>query len=245
MGDIHGDFKTLASIIKIFLDGNYNRIFFLGDYVDRGYGDMQIKCLNILFYLKNLMPDKINLLRGNHEWRFINAEYGFKEAIYHHLNPFLYYRYNEAFEELPIAVHVNMPRIFATHGGIPISQNEKHISIMDIMKISKKNCFDNKLAQQLLWNDPSEKVENYIKNHRGLGYIFGAKPFKKFMKYNKLEYCIRSHEVMKNGNDSCFDGKLITIFSSKSYGKKVKPHILLINDQNKIEYQEINKEKLF
>jgi predicted phosphodiesterase len=245
VGDTHGDFKTVLSIIRIFLDGDYKRIFFLGDYVDRGYADMQIMTVNVLLHLKKFLPERVFLLRGNHEWRYINAEYGFKQAIFHHLNTFLFSRYNELFEQMPIAVKVENPRILALHGGIPINVGKKPYSINVIAGISKKTCFEDDLAQQILWNDPDEKVDTVKKNHRGLGYIFGLKPFKKFMKHNDLKYCIRSHEIMKNGNGSCFDGRLITIFSTKSYGKKIKPKILIINDKGNIEYIEIPKEKLY
>ncbi|MHA1270090.1 MAG: metallophosphoesterase [Candidatus Helarchaeota archaeon] len=241
VGDIHGDYKTLELIIRIFLDEDFNYIFFLGDYVDRGFGDMQIKTMNVLLSLKKKFPKKVYLLRGNHEWRYINAEYGFKEAIYNHLNMFLYYRYNELFDELPIAVKISSPRLLGVHGGIPISEKEIPYTLEDIANVPKKTCFDNKIAQQILWNDPSEKVEKTKMNYRGLGYIFGFKPFKKFMKYNNLEFCIRSHELMKNGNGFCFNNKLITIFSSRSYSKKTRPHILIINQNKKIEFREILK----
>ena len=240
VGDIHGDYKTLLSIIEIFLDEDYNRIIFLGDYVDRGFSDMQIKVLNILLHLKKYLPDRVHLLRGNHEWRYINAEYGFREAIYHHLNPFLYYRYNELFEELPVCVRILKPKVFCVHGGIPVSDSDNVYSIKDILHITKKYCFEDKLGQQLLWNDPSDKIEGIKKNYRGLGYIFGIKPFKKFMKHNKLEYCIRSHEIVKNGNCSYFDDKLITIFSCKSYSKRIKPSILIIDKEKNIIIRKIN-----
>ncbi|MHA1310698.1 MAG: metallophosphoesterase [Candidatus Helarchaeota archaeon] len=243
VGDLHGDFKTLQSIIKVFIDENFEKIIFLGDYIDRGFGDMQIKTINFLLFLKDLFPEKIYLLRGNHEWRYINAEYGFKDAVFHHLHPFIYYRYNEIFDELPIAIFIAEPKILAVHAGIPVSLNNKIYSLDDISKISKKNCFENKLAQQILWNDPSEKIETIKKNYRGLGYIFGSLPFNEFLNYNNLEYCIRSHEIIKSGNIQHFNGKLITIFSSRSYIKNVKPHILLINKNTKLEFREINSRK--
>ncbi|MBD3227739.1 MAG: hypothetical protein GF329_06085 [Candidatus Lokiarchaeota archaeon] len=245
VGDLHGDFKTLLSVIKIFLDENHKHIVFLGDYVDRGFADNQIKTVNALLLLKKFFPEKVFLLKGNHEWKFINAEYGFKEAIFHHLIPILFHRYNELFEKLPIAVNVKTPKIFGVHGGIPVSNGKKPYSLKDIAKIPKKNCFDNEIAQQILWNDPDEKINDIEKNHRGLGYIFGIKPFKKFMNHNNLKYCIRSHEVMKKGNGNCFNGKLITVFSSKSYGRRVKPNILIIDENKRFEFRKIKKEKLY
>ncbi|MHA1427523.1 MAG: metallophosphoesterase [Candidatus Helarchaeota archaeon] len=241
VGDTHGDFQTCVSILKLFIEENYRFIFFLGDYVDRSYGDMQLKLVNLLLVLKKFFPARAFLLRGNHEWHFINAEYGFKEAIYHHLNPLLFQRYNELFNQLPIAVVIKHPSILAVHGGVPISDNELPYTIKEITRIPKKTCFEDKLAQQILWNDPSEKEPRYVPNYRGLGYIFGEAPFLKFMDFNRLEYCIRSHEVKKNGYQQHFKGRLFTIFTSKSYKKKVRPHILLVTSESKFQFREINE----
>lgn len=227
------------------MDEKHKTIVFLGDYVDRGFADNQIKTVNALLHLKRYFPERVFLLKGNHEWKFINAEYGFKDAIFRHLIPILFHRYNELFEKLPLAVKIGMPKILGVHGGIPVSDGNKPYSLNDIAHIPKKNCFDNPLAQQILWNDPDEKVGTMKKNDRGLGYIFGITPFRRFMKRNNLKYCIRSHEIMKNGNGSCFDGKLITMFSSKSYGRRIKPNILIIDKNKQFEFRKIKKEKLY
>jgi predicted phosphodiesterase len=249
VGDTHGDVRTAASIIKIFLEGNYDNLFFLGDYVDRGFGDMQIKLVNLLLYLKKSFPQRVYLLRGNHEWAFINAEYGFKEAIFQNLDSYefkeiIFHQYNKLFGELPLAITIEDPSILAVHGGVPIAENENPYSLKDIARIPKKDCFTDEIAQQILWNDPSEKEEYCIDNYRGLGYIFGMNPFREFMHHNNLHYCIRSHEVQKNGYSQIFEGELLTIFSSKSNDKKVKPTILIINSEKEFEFREIKQEVL-
>ena len=53
-------------------DVNY---LFLGDYVDRGYFSVNTISLLICLYLK--YPDRITLLRGNHETRQVTQIYGF------------------------------------------------------------------------------------------------------------------------------------------------------------------------
>ena len=68
-GDIHGHFPDLCELFKIggpLPDTNY---LFMGDYVNRGfYG---IETFTLLVALKVRYPDRITILRGNHESRQI------------------------------------------------------------------------------------------------------------------------------------------------------------------------------
>ena len=52
---------------------------FLGDYVDRGPNSVQT--VLSLFLRKVLNPDKIFLIRGNHEVANINKKYGFRDEV--------------------------------------------------------------------------------------------------------------------------------------------------------------------
>jgi len=73
--DMHGDLKTLMLELKNLqtlghLDGSFRcegnfHMVFLGDYMDRGLYGMQI--LQLLVALKIANPDKVTLIKGNHE----------------------------------------------------------------------------------------------------------------------------------------------------------------------------------
>ena len=78
-GDIHGNLEDLHffadNIWKLGMDLTAGKFLFLGDYVDRGMSCLE--CVAYLFGLKLLFPNKIDLLRGNHETRDVSVTYYF------------------------------------------------------------------------------------------------------------------------------------------------------------------------
>ncbi|MHA1284566.1 MAG: metallophosphoesterase [Promethearchaeota archaeon] len=236
VGDLHGDLETLHKIINLFFRDKFNTLLFLGDYVDRGPN--QVEVVNVLFYYKKLMPDKIVLIRGNHEDPIINRQYGFYDEvrIKYNDNKLLYRLYNEAFSLLPLAA-ITWNNIFCVHAGIP----EGLEKIEDINFLP--NCIESPedpISKQLLWNDPKEKIKAFKYSLRGPGIKrFGRDAFYSFILRNKIKYVIRSHEKFKQGYKSYFDDKLLSIFTSRSYSKKISTVIGVINANGNIEIQEI------
>ena len=79
IGDVHGQFYDLHDILKRFYnaDDPDAKLLFLGDYVDRGAWGTEIVLL--LFTLKIKYPDRIFLLRGNHESREMTEQFNYRE----------------------------------------------------------------------------------------------------------------------------------------------------------------------
>eukprot|EP00659_Diplonema_papillatum_P021191 gene21191-32637_t len=126
-GDIHGNFGDLSYFMSNLIPFKHIRycshnFLFLGDYVDRGAYD--VECLAYLCSLKIQAPDKIFLLRGNHEDRRQNAS--MSESFYNHCIKLfgsesgkeLWARANDLFDMLPLCAVIEN-KIFCCHGGVP------------------------------------------------------------------------------------------------------------------------------
>ena len=117
IGDVHGQFYDLYGILKkVFAPDKENeKLLFLGDYVDRGaYG---VRIILLLFALKLKYPDRIILLRGNHESREMTEQFNFREQSMGLYDLEFYDLTMELFDQLPISAIVN-GQYLCMHGGI-------------------------------------------------------------------------------------------------------------------------------
>ncbi len=93
-------------------DMNY---LFLGDYVDRGIFGME--CMMLLLAIKINFPQKVVLLRGNHESRNMTENFTFREEVITRYDIETYNLMMEVFDSMPIACIVDN-KYFGMHGGI-------------------------------------------------------------------------------------------------------------------------------
>ena len=75
VGDVHGQFYDLIEALKVGGDLPYTSYLFLGDFVDRGAHSVEV--ITLLCLLKVKYPDRMSMIRGNHETRAITQNYGF------------------------------------------------------------------------------------------------------------------------------------------------------------------------
>ena len=210
-GDIHGQYYDLLRIFEhCGYPGEYNYLF-LGDYVDRGKQSLETVCLLLCYKIK--YPEKVTLLRGNHESSVTNRIYGFYDECKRRYNIRLWKSFTELFNYLPVAALID-DKILCMHGGL--SPDLK--SIENIKDISRPTEIpDNGLLCDLLWSDPDKEAVEYDENDRGVSVIFGEKVVTDFNKKNDLDLITRAHQVVDDGYEFFANRQLITIFSAPNY----------------------------
>jgi len=218
VGDLHGDLESLVHVLgsSRFMEkarGNGDSMLvFLGDYGDRGIYSPEV--YYIVLKLKELFPEKVVLMRGNHE--------GPKDILaYPHDLPDqmrskfgeeglnVYAKLRELFDHLYNAVLVDR-RYILLHGGVP----SKASTIEDVAYAHEKHPQESHL-EEILWSDPEEGISGTYPSPRGAGRLFGEDVTEKFLKILDVNILIRGHEPCREGFKINHGGKILTLFSRR------------------------------
>ena len=209
-GDIHGQFYDL---LKIFNEFGYpsetNPYLFNGDFVDRG--SFSVECIITLLCFKLLYPNHFYLARGNHESRNLNKVYGFEQEVNSKYDSAVYESFIRLFYSLSLAHCINH-EILVVHGGL---FSKDGVTLDDIRKIKRfREVPESGIMCELLWSDPSS-INGRHPSNRGVAITFGPDVAKNFLKSNKLQKLVRSHECKNEGYEIL--GDVITVFSAPNY----------------------------
>ena len=249
-GDIHGNYADLSYFLTsvvafknlMYSTGN---LLFLGDYVDRG--DFGLECVVLLLALKISAPNRVLLLRGNHEDPLVNGDtkhYGstsFQKQctdLFGLSEGFVIWKAANSlvFKNLPLSADID-GKIFCTHGGIPrfsggLDTRSQDLKDPDFPRLDSFSTFKDdpestkpwvQITCDLCWSDPKERESNmddfgFTDNNRGSGTIcFGKKAVDDFLSLTGYEYIVRAHQEKSDGLRLSKSARVITIFSSSDY----------------------------
>ncbi|KAI5606031.1 hypothetical protein POPTR_001G456600v4 [Populus trichocarpa] len=223
VGDVHGQLHDVMFLLQ---DAGFpfeDRFFvFNGDYVDRGAWGLETFLL--LLAWKVFLPQRVFLLRGNHESKYCTSVYGFEKEVlakYGDKGKHVYRKCLGCFEGLPLA-SVIAGRVYTAHGGlfrsvsitpskrskgkknrrIILNSETKPLCLGSLEELSKarRSVLDppwegqNLIPGDVLWSDPTMKSGLSPNTERGIGLLWGPDCTEDFLKKFELKLIIRSHE---------------------------------------------------
>ncbi|MEM2760010.1 MAG: metallophosphoesterase [Nitrososphaerales archaeon] len=239
VGDLHGDIDSLAVILQKsgFLNDLSSIIVFLGDYGDRGAESVEV--YYVILYLKTRFPDRVILMRGNHEGpesmpfyphdlpdQCLTKFSSSGEQIYSQLRSLFDLMYHAVILENSYLI---------LHGGVPVNFE----TVNDLAYASKTNS-ETKHLEEILWNDPRE-IEGSEPSARGYGKYFGKDVTERALRLVNARALIRAHEVC-NGFKVNHDGRVLTIFSCKApYGNRDAAYLVVNRNSYNLNADELSR----
>lgn len=255
IGDIHGDLISLGRILRSFLHNlaydpkahSPQSMIFLGDYIDRG-SESFLTFLTILI-LFHTWPDRICILRGNHEQQELHRLIGPSTSSLEKKIRKRYYKLKDSIliRNLCHSIIDNLPwaamtpqKSLCLHGGVPcglsqiqiINEEPKSFATEQSLPEDKRRVMV--LMDQIIWNDPQEAMQDdFGPSDRGIEYkSFNHAALLRFLSNSGALRLIRAHESTRGAFQILFGGELIHIFSSEPYGGTIPIAYILWEQAN-------------
>jgi diadenosine tetraphosphatase ApaH/serine/threonine PP2A family protein phosphatase len=212
VGDLHGHIGATLWVVARFLLERGTHMVALGDYVDRG--PHQLETMVALLLLRERMPDRVTLLRGNHETGVFTWGFGFRDEVRTSFPESTYNLFLDLFAELPIVAH-RPDGVLLLHGGIPSGAS----SLEAIVAVQKQGRdIEDPVVREILLNDPMEMPGGFSPNYaRGIGQSFGLDATEALMARGALKLLVRAHEPVPGGLRHSHTGRVLTVFSHPDY----------------------------
>jgi protein phosphatase len=214
---------------------------FLGDFVDRGKFGAEV--ILLVLALKVLYPNRVWLVRGNHEDPAINEDYGFKEEVHKKFDDgrAMYKSIVSTFGAMAYCCLIDK-KVLCMHGGI----GDENISLQRLRSLPRPitsihhsqdgieyegdaECSDRdrELIASVLWSDPtaddakgmhaSPRTKGCTKKGYEHVSTFGPDVVTKFTEANEIDVVVRAHECVQDGFLYFAGGHLVTVFSARNY----------------------------
>ncbi|MCF7799419.1 metallophosphoesterase [Candidatus Babeliales bacterium] len=182
IGDLHGCVDSLEDLLKDAIPNNYLDfnsfkilkedfyIVFLGDYTDRNCYGFETLCLILKLAIAN--PDKVLLLRGNHEnIDMLVEDNDFKEELYRKFSSlrvninFAISKISEFYKSLPVALFIGAEHgeqyLMCCHGGIDlIFDLDSFLGIDNSQKFCEVSQYS---AINFIWTDFCQRNPGVIR----------------------------------------------------------------------------------
>jgi len=198
VGDLHGDLESLVYIAETsgFMEkaaqGKEVFLVFLGDYGDRGPFSPEV--YYVVLKLKQLYPQRVVLMRGNHEGPddLLASPHDLPENLRERFGeeegPVVYFKIRELFRTLYVAVIVKELCVMI-HGGVP-----SQASSLDDLKYAHLKHPKEEHLEEMLWSDPNETIRGTVPSPRGAGRLYGEDVTQKLLNMLNVKMLIRGHE---------------------------------------------------
>mmetsp|Transcript_32325 Transcript_32325/g.55924 ORF Transcript_32325/g.55924 Transcript_32325/m.55924 type:complete len:407 (+) Transcript_32325:2348-3568(+) len=221
IGDIHGQFYDMMRVLDIAGHPTKVKLIFMGDYVDRGMYSCEV--ILLLYALKICYPERVILLRGNHECRQLTLFFNFRQECLTKYDDQVYDAIMDSFDCMPLACILN-GRYLIVHGGL--SPDLRTLDDISRIKRFKETPRSGSMCD-ILWSDPAEHngvatdAEFLANPNRGCSYIYNSYGCQRFLTRNNLLTVIRAHEAQLEGYKFYNWGgtfpAVITLFSAPNY----------------------------